>query len=363
MEKQMALDLFSPTKLGTITLKNRMVMAPLTRNRAGESGVPQDLNVTYYAQRASAGLIVTEATPISAMAHGYPALPGIYTDAQVAGWKKVTDAVHAKDGKIVLQLWHVGRISHPSLLPHGALPVAPSAIKPAGQAFTYQGLVDYVQPRALDISELPNIVADYAHATKCALAAGFDGVEVHAANGYLLDQFLRDGSNKRTDNYGGSIENRTRLLLEVTKAVVDVAGSDKVGVRISPVNPFNDMHDSNPQALFNYVAEQLNQFNLAYLHAVEGGIHGGGKSDAFDFEQMRKLFKGAYMANLAYDKVRGNAAIASGHADVIAYGVPFIANPDLVERYKTDAPLNEANSETFYGGTEKGYTDYPTLSA
>ncbi len=358
----MALDLFSPAKLGSIALKNRIVMAPLTRNRAGEGGVPQDLNVTYYEQRASAGLIVTEATPISAMGHGYPALPGIYTDAQVAGWKKVTDAVHAKGGKIVIQIWHVGRISHPTLL-NGELPVAPSAIKPAGKAFTYKGLVDYVEPRALDASELPAIVQDYVHATKCALKAGFDGVEIHAANGYLLDQFLRDGSNKRTDNYGGSFENRARLLLEVTKAVVETAGADKVGIRISPVNPFNDMHDSNPQALFNYVVEQLNTFNLAYLHAVEGGIHGGGKADAFDFEQMRKLYKGAYMANLSYDKARGNAAIASGHADVIAYGVPFIANPDLVERYKTDAVLNEADSKSFYGGNEKGYTDYPFLTA
>jgi N-ethylmaleimide reductase len=359
----MALDLFSPVKLGAISLKNRMVMAPLTRNRAGEGGVPHDLNVTYYAQRATAGLIVTEATPISDMAHGYPALPGIYTDAQTAGWKKVVDAVHAKGGKIVLQLWHVGRISHPSLLPNGALPVAPSAIKPAGKAFTYNGLVDYVEPRALQASELPAIVQEYVHATKCALAAGFDGVEIHAANGYLLDQFLRDGSNKRTDNYGGSFENRARLLMEVTKAVVAVAGSDKTGLRISPVNPFNDMHDSNPQALFNYVVTELNQFNLAYLHVVEGGIHGGGKADAFDFVEMRKLYKGAYMANLSYDKARGNAAIASGHADVIAYGVPFIANPDLVERYKTDAPLNEADSNSFYGGAEKGYTDYPFLNA
>ena len=358
----MALDLFSPAQLGSIALKNRIVMAPLTRNRAGEGGVPQDLNVTYYEQRASAGLIVTEATPISAMGHGYPALPGIYTDAQIAGWKKVTDAVHAKGGKIVIQLWHVGRISHPSLL-NGELPVAPSAIKPAGKAFTYKGLVDYVEPRALDASELPAIVQDYVHATQSALKAGFDGVEIHAANGYLLDQFLRDGSNTRTDNYGGSFENRARLLLEVTKAVVETAGADKVGIRISPVNPFNDMKDSNPQALFNYVTEQLNQFNLAYLHAVEGGIHGGGKADAFDFDQMRKLYKGAYMANLSYDKARGNAAIASGHADVIAYGVPFIANPDLVERYKADATLNEADSKSFYGGTAKGYTDYPFLSA
>lgn len=355
----MALDLFSPVTLGSISLNNRMVMAPLTRNRAGEGGVPQDLNATYYAQRASAGLIITEATPISAMAHGYPALPGIYNDAQVAGWKKVVDAVHAKGGKIVLQLWHVGRISHPSLLPNGALPVAPSAIKPAGQAFTYQGLVDYVEPRALDVSELPAIVQDYVHATKCALAAGFDGVEIHSANGYLLDQFLRDGSNKRTDNYGGSFENRARLFMEVTQAVVNVAGADKVGVRISPVNPFNDMHDSNPQALFNYVADSLNQFNLAYLHVLEGDV--GGTTQAFDFVELRKHFKNAYMANLGYDKARGNAAIASGHADVIAFGVPFLANPDLVERYKTDAPLNMPDQNTFYGGAEKGYTDYPFL--
>jgi N-ethylmaleimide reductase len=359
----MSLNLFSPAKLGSINLSNRIVMAPLTRNRAGEAGVPQTINVTYYEQRATAGLIITEATPISEMAHGYPLLPGIYTDAQVAGWKKITDAVHAKGGKIVIQLWHVGRISHPSLLPNNAFPVAPSAIKPAGQAFTYQGLVDYVEPRALDASKLPGIVADYVHATKCALAAGFDGVEVHAANGYLLDQFLRDGSNARTDSYGGSFENRARLLMEVTEAVVAAAGADKVGVRLSPVNPFNDMKDSNPQALFNYVTESLSRFNLAYLHVVEGGIHGGGESEPFDFSAMRKLFKGGYIANLAYDKARGNAAIASGHADAIAYGVPFIANPDLVERFRVDAPLNEADSSSFYGGSEKGYTDYPFLGA
>jgi N-ethylmaleimide reductase len=359
----MALDLFSPVKLGSIALKNRMVMAPLTRNRAGEGGVPQAMNVTYYVQRASAGLIISEATPISAMAHGYPALPGIYTDAQVAGWKKVTDAVHAEGGKIVIQLWHVGRISHPSLLPNGAQPVAPSAIKPNGKAFTYQGLVDYVEPRALALSELPSIVADYVHATKCALAAGFDGVEIHAANGYLLDQFLRDGTNKREDEYGGSIENRSRLLLEVTKAVVEVAGSDKVGIRISPVNPFNDMKDSNPQALFNHVVTALNPFKLAYLHVVEGGIHGGGIADPFDFSALRKHCQSAYMANLSYDKARGNAAIASGQADVIAYGVPFIANPDLVKRFSINAALNQADSSTFYGGTEHGYTDYPFLGA
>jgi len=353
-------DLFSPVKLGSIAMNNRMVMAPLTRNRSSMEGVPQDINVSYYEQRATAGLIITEATPISPMGHGYPLLPGIYNDAQVAGWKKVTDAVHAKGGKIVIQLWHVGRISHPSLL-NGATPVAPSAVKPAGKAFTFKGLADYVEPRALDAEELPGILADYVHATQCALKAGFDGVEIHAANGYLLDQFLRDGSNKRSDIYGGSIENRARFLMEVTKAVVETIGSDKVGLRLSPVNPFNDMKDSNPQAVFNYVTEQLNQLNLAYLHVVEGGIHGGGVADPFDFDAMRKLCKSPYMANLSYDKARGNAAIASGHADTVAYGVPFIANPDLVERFHEDAPLNEADSKSFYGGNEKGYTDYPSL--
>ena len=353
-------DLFSPVKLGGIAMSNRMVMAPLTRNRSSMEGVPQDINVTYYEQRATAGLIITEATPISPMCHGYPLLPGIYTEAQIAGWKKVTDAVHAKGGKIVIQLWHVGRISHPTLL-NGAIPVAPSAVKPAGKAFTFNGLVDYVEPRALDASELPGIVADYVQASQNAIKAGFDGVEIHSANGYLLDQFLRDGSNKRSDIYGGSIENRARFLMDVTKAVVDAIGSDKVGLRLSPVNPFNDMKDSNPQALFNYVTEQLNQFNLAYLHVVEGGIHGGGVADPFDFDAMRKLCKLPYMANLSYDKVRGNAAIASGHADAVAYGVPFISNPDLVERFRQDAPLNEADSKSFYGGTEKGYIDYPTL--
>jgi N-ethylmaleimide reductase len=357
----MATDLFSAGVLGSIHIKNRIVMAPLTRNRAGDGGVPHALNATYYAQRATAGLIVTEATPISPMGHGYPNLPGIYTDAQVAGWKTITDAVHAEGGKIVIQLWHVGRISHPNMLPNGVAPVAPSAIKPAGQAFTPEGMIDYVEPRALAVDELSAIVQDYVHAAKYAIAAGFDGVEIHAANGYLLDQFLRDGSNQRTDNYGGRFENRARLLMEVTQAVVGEIGADKTGVRLSPVNPFNDMKDSDPQAVFNYVAENLNQLDLAYLHVVEGGIHGGGEADPFDFETFRQLYKGQYMANLGYDKARGSAAIASGHANVIAYGVPFIANPDLVSRFTKDAPLNDADSNTFYGGGEEGYTDYPIL--
>lgn len=356
----MSQDIFSPTKLGSIQLANRIVMAPLTRNRAGQGNVPQPINAEYYAQRASAGLIITEATPISATGHGYPATPGIHDAAQVEGWKQVTAAVHAKGGKVVLQLWHVGRISHPSLQPGNALPVAPSAIKPAGQAFTYEGLQDFVTPRALAIEELPGIVADYARATRNALDAGFDGVEIHAANGYLLDQFLRDSTNQRQDEYGGSLENRTRLLLEVTKAVVDVAGADRVGVRISPLNPFNDIKDSDPQTLFNYVANSLSPFGLAYLHVVEGGM-GGEATPDFDFEDLRRQFKGGYIANLAYDKARGNAAIASGHADAIAYGAIYIANPDLVERLRQDAALNTPDQATFYGGDAKGYTDYPTL--
>jgi N-ethylmaleimide reductase len=357
----MAVDLFTLIKLGSIELKNRIVMAPLTRNRASQPGdVPSDMNALYYAQRATAGLIITEATPISDMAHGYPATPGIHTAAQVEGWKKVTGAVHKKGGKIFLQLWHVGRISHPSLLPNNALPVAPSAIKPAGQAITYQGMQDFVTPRALAVGELPGIVAEYIQAAKNALEAGFDGVEIHSANGYLLDQFLRDGTNKRTDNYGGSFANRTRLLLEVVQAVAAVVGADRMGLRISPLNPFNDISDSDPQALFNYAAAELSRFNLAYLHVVEGGIHGLAVP-AFDFVELRKHFKGAYMANLSYDKARGNAALAAGNADLIAYGALYVANPDLVERFAKDAPLNEPDQNTFYGGDEKGYTDYPTL--
>jgi N-ethylmaleimide reductase len=354
-------DLFSPLKLGRNELKNRFVMAPLTRNRAAMPGnVPQDINATYYAQRASAGLIIAEATPISPMAHGYPATPGIHSAEQIAGWKKVVNAVHAQDGKIFLQLWHVGRISHPSLLPDNALPVAPSAIKPAGQAFTYTGLQDFVTPRALETDEIPVLIEDYRQAAKNALEAGFDGVEVHAANGYLLDQFLRDGTNQRTDQYGGSIADRTRLLQEVVSAVSKVWGSGRVGVRLSPINQFNDIRDSYPQALFNHVAESLNLFNLAYLHVVEVGMTGD-TPQPFDFAELRRIFHGHYIANGGYDKARGNAAIASGHADCIAYGVPFIANPDLVERYKVDAQLNTPDQNTFYGGAEAGYTDYPTL--
>jgi N-ethylmaleimide reductase len=356
-------DLFTPVTLGRLALPNRIVMAPLTRNRAGDGNVPQPISVTYYAQRASAGLIITEASPVSEMGHGYPATPGIHTPEQIEGWREVTSAVHAAGGRIVLQLWHVGRISHPSLLPGNAQPVAPSAIQPAGMAFTLQGMQPFVMPRALAIDELPGIVEEYRQAARNALEAGFDGVEVHAANGYLLDQFLRDGSNRREDQYGGSIPNRTRLLLEVVAAVSKVWGAEKVGVRISPVNPFNDMRDSYPQALFNHVAEALNPFGLAYLHVVEVGIGAAEALAPFDFGELRRAYKGNYMANGGYSKASATAAIAGKRADCVAFGVPYIANPDLVERFRNDAPLNVADQETFYGGDERGYTDYAPLDA
>lgn len=353
-------DLFTPITVGDIELPNRIIMAPLTRNRAGKGNVPTDLNALYYEQRATAGLLITEATPVSEMGHGYPATPGIHNPEQVEGWKKVTKAVHDKGGRIFCQLWHVGRISHPSLLPNNTLPVAPSAIKPAGQAFTYEGLQDFVTPRELSIDELPGIVADYVQATKYALEAGFDGVEVHAANGYLLDQFLRNGTNRRLDNYGGSIANRTRLLREVLEGVTGIIDSERVGVRISPVNPFNDISDTDPQLLFDQVARELSEFGLAYLHVVEGGM-GGVDTVPFDFAELRRNFTGLYMANQGYDKARGNEAVAEGRADMVAFGELYIANPDLVERFAEDAPLNQPNRDTYYGGGEEGYTDYPTL--
>ncbi|GBG15762.1 N-ethylmaleimide reductase [Novimethylophilus kurashikiensis] len=356
-------DLFSPLRLGRIEMPNRIVMAPLTRNRAGAGNVPHALNAEYYAQRASAGLIVSEATQISPTAQGYPMTPGIHSAEQVAGWKLVTDAVHAKGGRIVLQLWHVGRISHPSLLPGNVLPVAPSAIKPEGMAFTLEGMQPFVTPHALTLEEIGGVIEDYRKAAQNAMEAGFDGVEVHSANGYLLDQFLRDGSNRRDDQYGGSIPNRSRLLLEVVNVVCKVWGADRVGVRISPINPFNDMRDSHPQALFNHVAEVLNPFGLAYLHVMEGGIGGGEEMPAFNYQELRRAYKGLYMANSSYTKSSANQAIAEGRADCVAFGVPYIANPDLVERFAQDAPLNTADQNTFYGGDSHGYTDYPALGA
>ncbi|OIO68909.1 MAG: alkene reductase [Zetaproteobacteria bacterium CG12_big_fil_rev_8_21_14_0_65_55_1124] len=354
----MSNNLFSPVTLGQMSLANRVAMAPMTRNRA-PGGIPTALMAEYYVQRAEAGLIITEGAQISDQAIGYPATPGIHSQAQVDGWKQVTDAVHANGGHIFVQLWHCGRVSHPDYH-EGALPVAPSAIKPAGQAFTYTGLQDFVTPRALEFREIPEIVEQYRHAAAMAIKAGFDGVEIHSANGYLLDQFLRDGSNQRSDAYGGSIANRARLLLEVTGAVCDEIGADKVGVRISPVNGFNDMHDSDPQSLFNHVATELAKIKPAFLHVVEVSM-AGEVDHAVDMQQIRQCFKGAYMANGSYDKARGNAAIASGAADMVAYGIPYLANPDLIERFRRNAPLNAPDMATFYGGDAKGYTDYPTL--
>ncbi|MBD2092267.1 alkene reductase [Microcoleus sp. FACHB-1515] len=359
----LAKNLFTPIDLGAYRLPNRIVMAPLTRNRAAAGNVPTELNAIYYAQRASAGLLITEASQVAPQGLGYPATPGIHSPEQVAGWKLVTEAVHAKGGRIFLQLWHVGRISHPDLQPDGALPVAPSAIAPQGMASTYEGSKPFVTPRALDRSEIPGIVEQYRRGAKNALEAGFDGVEVHGANGYLLDQFLRDGSNQRTDDYGGSIENRARLMLEVTEAVVGVWGSNRVGIRLSPSGTFNDMRDSNPEATFGYVVEQLNRFNLAYLHLIdpsEADARHGGK--AIPTAYFRSIYQGNLIVASDYDLAKGNEAIASGAADLVAYGRLFIANPDLVERFRLNAPLNTPDVNTFYGGDAKGYTDYPALS-
>ncbi|XGV96166.1 MAG: alkene reductase [Leptolyngbya sp. BL-A-14] len=357
------LNLFSPIQLGAYTLPNRVVMAPLTRNRAGKGNVPTELNATYYAQRASAGLLISEATQVTPYGQGYPATPGIHSSEQVEGWKLVTDAVHARGGRIFLQLWHVGRISHPSLQPDGVLPVAPSAIAPAeGEAATYEGPKPYITPRALETDELPGIVEAYRQGAVNALAAGFDGVEVHGANGYLLDQFLRDGTNKRTDAYGGSVENRARLLLEVTEAVVGGWGADRVGVRLSPSSTFNSMTDSDPKATFGYAVDALNRFGLAYLHLLEPSEaderHGG---ILIPTSYFRPIFKGLLMVNWDYDRDKANAAIASGAADLVSFGKLFIANPDLPERFQANASLNEPDPSTFYGGDEKGYVDYPAL--
>lgn len=352
-------DLFTPMSFGDLKLSNRVVMAPLTRNRAGEDNVPQPMNVEYYRQRASAGLIISEASQISPQGVGYPATPGIYSPEQVAGWRKVTSAVHAKGGHIFIQLWHVGRISHPSLQPDGALPVAPSVIKPQGQAITYEGPQDFVEPRALEKDEIKTIVQQYRQAAEAAMAAGFDGVEIHAANGYLIDQFLRDGSNHRTDEYGGSIENRCRFLNEILDAVLSVMESSRVGVRISPENEFNDIHDSEPQATFDYVAKMLAPRNLAYLHVVERNMMNGERK--LDYKKLKSLFGGHYMANCGYNLETAQAAITSGEADSVAFGTLYIANPDLVERFKEKAPLNTPDPDTFYGGDEHGYTDYAFL--
>lgn len=350
--------LFSPFNLNGQLLKNRIVMAPLTRSRAVHgTDAPQPLNAEYYAQRASAGLIISEATQISPTGKGYAWTPGIYSQEQIAGWKLVTDAVHIRGGMIFLQLWHVGRMSHPSLQPGGAQPVAPSAIIPKGQKTYIESgsFVEVGEPRALLLPEIADIVNDYRVAARNAIIAGFDGVEIHGANGYLINQFLCDGSNQRQDIYGGSITNRLRFVLEVVEAVSTEVGSHRTGIRLSPVSLFNDMFDSSPTALFSALVRELNPFNLAYVHVIEG------ESKELDFHRLRKAFSGPWIVNGGYNRERAAEAIASNYADLVAFGRLYIANPDLAERFKKNASLNEPDANTFYGGDAKGYTDYPTL--
>ncbi|MDV3352569.1 alkene reductase [Leptothoe sp. LEGE 181152] len=358
--------LFQPLQLGAIAISNRIIMAPLTRARSGVSRIPNDLMLEYYNQRASAGLIISEATQISEQAAGWQQSPGIYTAEQIASWQKITETVHQRGGKIVLQLWHTGRASHPDFQPNGELPVSASAIALQGEIHTPLGKKPYVAPRSLTLEEIPGVVEQYVTATLNAKAAGFDGVEIHAANGYLIDQFLRDGSNQRTDRYGGSVENRARFLLEITEAVVKAWSCDRVGVRLSPYVAFNGMKDSNPLATFTYVATALNRFNLAYLHVIEA-LPGHFMAAADGVERvtphLRQAFKGPILLNGGYGAETGTAALQNNEADAIAYGIPFIANPDLVERFKQGAPLNEADSATFYTHDRRGYVDYPALAA
>ena len=360
--------LFDSCHFGDITTASRIVMAPLTRDRAGPAQVPTAMMATYYTQRASAGLIITEATQISPEGQGYLDTPGIYSPEQVAGWRRVTDAVHAAGGKIVIQLWHVGRISHVSLQPNGQPPVSSTARRAAGKTFTAAGFEDVSEPRALRLDEMPRVVADYRHAARCALDAGFDGVEVHGANGYLLEQFLRDSINDRTDAYGGPKENRARLLLEVMNAVVAEIGAGRTGLRLSPVTPANDaQQDSDAQGLYEYVVEQLAPLKLAFLHVVEGATGGARDVAPFDYAALRSRFKhgnehGAWMVNNGYTRQMALDVVAQGAADLVAFGKPFISNPDLVRRLRDDKPLAALNPKTLYGGGAEGYIDYPALA-
>jgi N-ethylmaleimide reductase len=356
--------LFSPFRLGDLKLKNRLVMAPLTRNRATKgTDAPRELNAEYYRQRSGAGLIITEATQISQQGQGYIWTPGLYTEAQVEGWKLVTDTVHAAAGRIFVQLWHVGRISHVSLQPGNAAPVAPSAIQAKTKTFIETGFADVSMPRALESEEIPLVVRDYLAAAENAQRAGFDGVEVHAANGYLLEQFLRDSTNTRTDAYGGSIENRARLTLEVVDALLRVYDRHRVGIRISPVTPANDAPlDSHPQKTYGYLVEELGRRGIGYIHVVEGATGGPRDNAPFDYETLRRDFPGAYIANNGYTKDLAIDALRHDRADLIAFGKLYIANPDLDVRLRTGAALNEWDKASFYGGDAKGYTDYPSLS-
>jgi N-ethylmaleimide reductase len=357
-----ASPLLTPFRLGDLELPNRLVMAPLTRNRAAPgTDAPRDLNVRYYVQRASAGLIVTEGSQISQEGQGYLWTPGIYTPAQVEGWRKVTSAVHEAGGRIFIQLWHVGRISHVSLQKDGAPPVAPSAILANTKTFIEGGFADVSAPRALGTEEVKRVVADWARAAENAKAAGFDGVEIHGANGYLIDQFLKDGANKRTDIYGGGIENRSRFALEVVDAIAKVWPANRIGIRVGPVSPANDIADSDPQALFGYLVEKLSERRIGYIHVIEGATGGPRDSAPFDYQALRRAFSGAYIGNNAYTRDLAIEAVRTERVDLVAFGKAFLANPDLVERLRRDAPLNVPDKATLYGGGEKGYTDYPAL--
>ena len=354
----MSIDLFAPYELGDLTLANRFVMAPMTRNRAGQATAPTALNAEYYAQRAGAGLIITEGTQPSAVGQGYPNTPGLHTDAQVAGWKLVADAVHEDAGTIFAQLMHVGRIGHPVIT--GLQPVAPSAVTPDGEVFTQEGMKPFTEPRVLETAELPGVVAEFVGAAQRAVAAGLDGVELHSANGYLLHQFLADGTNQRTDSYGGSPENRARFVVEVATAVVTAIGADRVGIRISPAGTFNDMREGEVEQTYSALVDGLNPLGLAYLHITEGPETSFG-------EALGKQFTGTVIASTAFT---GDSSLAtaqetvdSGHGELFAIGRDFLANPDLVTRLRTGATLNEQRQELFYGGSAEGYTDYPTLSA
>jgi N-ethylmaleimide reductase len=355
--------LFTPFRIGDIALRNRIVMAPLTRNRATRGNdAPNALNVEYYRQRAGAGLIITEGTQVSQQGQGYVWTPGMYTAEQIAGWKAITDAVHAEGGAIVAQLWHVGRVSHVSLQPGGQAPVAPSARVANTKTYIESGFAAVSAPRELSLDEIPAIIGEFVTAAQNAKAAGFDGIELHGAHGYLIDQFLRDGSNTRTDAYGGSIENRVRFALEVIEAVSKVFPKGRVGIRISPVSPANDARDSDPQALFMHLAAKLSEAGIAFIHVVEGATREARDYLPFDYAALRKAFSGAYIANNGFTRELAIETIETGSADAIAFGRLFIANPDLVERLHRDVPLNTPVVETFYGGDATGYTDYPALA-
>ena len=356
------IKLFEPFTLGDLVLPNRIVMAPLTRNRATHgTDAPNDLNALYYAQRASAGLIISEATQISRQGQGYAWTPGLYTQTQTDRWKVVTDQVHAANGRIFAQLWHVGRISHTSLQAGGAAPVAPSAIAAKAKTFTETGFADVSMPRALEAREIPGILADYAHAAINARNAGFDGIEIHGANGYLIDQFLKDGTNHRKDQYGGSVENRARFGLDVVDAIMKVFPKHRVGIRLSPVSPANDALTSDPAKMFGYFVSELSRRGLAFIHVVEGATGGPRDIASFDYRALRKAFAGAYIANNGYTREMAVEAVDGDAADLVAFGKIFISNPDLVERLKQHAELNAPDNATFYGGGAEGYTDYPTM--